>query len=140
VNNYLTAALGGERLLAKVERLDRSEKIGYSLAAAVIAMQAFAIYAGAGIWTPLVLPLLAAVPFAISTYRYQRVASYTLKPRPASMTVAALALFAACLFIFAPAEPSLKFQIFRMIVLDLTILLAAGLLAALLYIRRSGAT
>jgi hypothetical protein len=106
----------------------------------MIAIQAFAIYAGVGIWALLVLPLLAAVPFAISTFRYQRVASYTLKPRPASMTIGVLAVFAACLFIFAPAEPSLKFQIFRIIVLDLTILLAAGLLAALLYIRRSGAT
>jgi len=99
-------------------------------------VQAIALYLGAGIWAVLVPPLLVAVPCVVSTYRYQRTVQIKPRPRMALMTLALFIAFAACLFVFAPAQPSLRFQIGRAIVMDVTILLVACVPAVLLYHRR----
>jgi hypothetical protein len=122
------------------KRLAKSEKLGYAAAIAMMVVQAIGLYLGAGIWALLAPPLLAAVPLAFSTYRYQRVTRMKAKPRIALLTTAILAAVTACFFFFAPGEPSLRFQLMRAMFLDVTILLVACTPAAFLYHRRASAT
>lgn len=116
--------------------MGKSEKLGYAAAILLMAVQTVAIYAGASIWGLLIPAVLAALAAAVSTYRYQRASRVKPKPRLAVIPIALLAVITGCLFILAPAEPSLRFQIMRALTLDATVLLTACILAALLYHRR----
>ena len=116
--------------------MGRPEKLGYAAAILLMAVQTVAIYADAGILGLLVPALLAALAAAVSTYRYQNASRVKPKLHLAFIPIVLFAAITMCLFIFAPAEPSVRFQIMRALGLDATTLLTACILALQLYHRR----